>query len=466
MAPGGFKNYYQQLELADGATLEAVKAAFRKLARQYHPDLNPGNRQAEERFKALNEAYEVLGDPDRKAAYDVALQGQQSVRSGNRTPPTASSKASAPEVKKQAPEKRPTEAAPQKPSSKASAVPPPGPSGATGKAGPKGSAASVKGSLPKVPGFQELFETLFKQGLPSSAESKRSSSNDRQKSTGHPHTQPTSQPTSQPPSQSPTAHPPSEPSAKAATSSTTSVPNGTAQGPQEAPNPLDSQSAHPPGSPTAKTVRAPNPTGANGVRGQDVAVETTITPSEAKAGVVKLVNVQHTDYCPRCAGTGKLNGQICGQCNGQKTVSKLKKIEVRIPPGVREGSKVRVAGEGGRGIAGGDPGDLFLLIRLAVDAALRIEGLDVHRELAITITQAVLGAVVSVPTLHGTIDMTIPPLTPSGKVFRLRGQGVQSGSAQGDQLVTVMIQPPSRLTPEEKALYQQLARLAGEKPPA
>jgi DnaJ-class molecular chaperone len=147
-------------------------------------------------------------------------------------------------------------------------------------------------------------------------------------------------------------------------------------------------------------------------------------------------------------------------CHGEKTVSRLKKIDVRIPPGVKNGSKVRVAKEGGRGIGSGDPGDLFLNIQIESGPDLRVEGLNVYGEQGISILEAVLGGDIEVDTLHGKMTVTVPPLTSSGKTFRLRLQGVKSGVTQGDHFVTVMIQAPTKLSTEEKKLYQELLKLS------
>jgi molecular chaperone DnaJ len=131
---------------------------------------------------------------------------------------------------------------------------------------------------------------------------------------------------------------------------------------------------------------------------------------------------------------------------------------------VKNGSRVRVAKEGGRGAGGAESGDLFLQIEISYDPSLRIEGLDVYGEVALSITDAVLGGELDVPTLGGPVKMTIPPGTQTGKVFRLKDRGVQSGMAKGDHFVTVVVVTPENLTARERELYQELARLRPEKP--
>jgi DnaJ-class molecular chaperone len=199
-------------------------------------------------------------------------------------------------------------------------------------------------------------------------------------------------------------------------------------------------------------------------RGEDVIVQTAISPVEAEQGVVKTVNVQHNELCRRCSGTGKVNGTPCTGCNGEKILVRLKKIDVRIPAGVKQGSRVRVDREGGRGQGGAENGDLFLQIEIAYDPSLRIEGLDVYGEMPISVTDAVLGGEIEVPTLMGPVKMSVPPSTASGKTFRLKERGAQNGQNIGDHYVTVKIVPPVNLSAREKELYEELARLRPEKP--
>jgi molecular chaperone DnaJ len=381
-----FKNYYQVLELETFAEAEEIKAAFRKLARQHHPDLNANNRQAEEKFKELNEAYEVLSNPDKKAMHDVALQAKLGI-AGKTAAKSQASKA-----------KAYTESPPPG-GAKAKAEQTSGPKTEGAKPAEKegaksGDKAGKGGGIP----INELFESFLKKGSADGASGRSETEegifrSQRETQTGE----------------------------KA-----------------------DKKEKH--------------------QRGEDVVVKTAITPPEAQEGVVKTVNVQHNELCRRCSGTGKVNGAVCTGCNGEKINIRLKKIDVRIPAGVKNGSRVRVAREGGRGRGGAESGDLFLQIEITYDSSLRIEGLDVHGEAAVSVTDAVLGAEIDVQTLNGLVKMTVPPGTQNGKVLRLKERGVQSGAAKGDHFVTVVVQIPENLSARERELYQELARLRPEKP--
>ncbi len=135
-----------------------------------------------------------------------------------------------------------------------------------------------------------------------------------------------------------------------------------------------------------------------------------------------------------------------------------RRVEVRIPPGVREGSRVRVAGEGGRG-SGGRRGDLFLRVRIAPDPRFERRGDDLVTTVRVPLTIAVLGGEAQVPTLDGPVGIKIPPETPAGRVFRLRGQGLPLQGAKGsrgDLLATLAIDLPRRLTARQRELFEQL----------
>lgn len=369
-----FKNYYQILGLEPFADAEAIRAAFRKLARQHHPDLNAGNTQAEERFKEINEAYEVLSSPDKRAMHDASLQAMQGGK--------AAGKAA---YKKQAADQSKGKATPPPSSAEKKAKPEPPPPNPK----PEEAQKQAKGGTTSI---NDLFESFLKKGFPES---------------------------------------------------------GNKQGAEEG--------VFRTGKESGKTQEKPK-------RGEDVVVKTAITVQEAAEGVVKTVNVQHNEICRRCSGTGKVNGTVCTACNGEKILVRLKKIDVRIPAGVKNGSKVRVAKEGGRGQGNAESGDLFLQIEISYDPDLRIEGIDVYGEAAISVTEAALGSEIEVSTLNGPVKMIIPPGTQTGKVFRLKERGVQSGLTRGDHFVTVVVVVPENLSLREQELYQELARLRPERP--
>jgi molecular chaperone DnaJ len=150
---------------------------------------------------------------------------------------------------------------------------------------------------------------------------------------------------------------------------------------------------------------------------------------------------------------------ICTVCQGEKQTVMLRKIDVRVPPGVKNGSKVRVAKEGGQGTNGGEPGDLFMVICLVETRQLKVDGLTVSCEIAVSIPEAVLGAEIEVPTLHGKVKMIVPPQTSSGTQFRLKGQGASLNGSTGDQYVTIQIVSPKTLSDRERELYEELKRI-------
>ncbi|MER3513626.1 MAG: molecular chaperone DnaJ, partial [Chloroflexota bacterium] len=138
-----------------------------------------------------------------------------------------------------------------------------------------------------------------------------------------------------------------------------------------------------------------------------------------------------------------------------------RRLEVKIPPGVHTGSRVRIKGEGAPGIRGA-PGDLYLRINVLPHERFRVEGADLHTEVPVDLYTAVLGGEVVVPTLNGNVMLRIPPETQGGQVFRLRGKGMPKlgqPTERGDLLVKVQIQIPRNLTPRERELFQELARL-------
>lgn len=397
---GAFKNYYRVLDVQDFADPEAIKAAYRQLARKFHPDLNGGNMEAEERFKEINEAYDILGNPDKRLPYDNTLR--LVLNKPNASPP----KGVPPQYKDAAKHK-------SKPQGKPSS---------TTKEGPSSTSS-----------INDLFES-FKRGFQATEKPSPSTGTSSTASgSGHHTRQEKSSPPPPPPKTSPHS-----------------------QGQQT----HQQSRQNPPPKPKTAQQETRSANSDKPKRGEDVTVEALITPTEAESGVVKTVNVQHSELCKKCAGTGRVNGLLCSTCQGEKVLVRLKKLDVRIPGGVKQGSKVRIAREGGRGVNGGEPGDLFLQIKISLDSALKIEGLNVYCDVVISVTEAVLGVDLDVPTLSGKVKMAIPPLTSSGKVFRLKEQGVKNGNSRGDQFVTVQIQAPSKVSPREKELYLELSRLA------
>ncbi|MEW4370651.1 molecular chaperone DnaJ [Paenibacillus kandeliae] len=169
--------------------------------------------------------------------------------------------------------------------------------------------------------------------------------------------------------------------------------------------------------------------------------------------------------CSNCGGTGTIIEEKCGNCNGAGRVKKQRKIHIRIPAGVDDGSQMRVNGEGEGGIKGGPPGDLYIVFRVKEHDFFQREDEDIYCEIPLTFTQAALGDEIEVPTLTEKVKIKVPAGTQTGTYFRLKGKGVPRlrGTGQGDQHIKVVLVTPSNLTDDQKDLLRQFGSLSGEK---
>ncbi len=165
--------------------------------------------------------------------------------------------------------------------------------------------------------------------------------------------------------------------------------------------------------------------------------------------------------CPRCHGAGQVVDDPCAACSGTGLVEREREIAVSIPAGIEDGAQIRLGGEGDAAPNGGRPGDLFVEVRVRPHPRFHREGRDLYVEVPVRYTQAVLGDRIMVPTLEGEARMTVPAGTPTGKLFRLRGQGLPRlhGGHRGDLFVRVYVEVPTRLGREEKALLKRLREL-------
>ena len=338
-----YKDYYKTLGVPKTADAKAIKQAYRKLARKHHPDQNPGNAAAAERFKEINEANEVLSDPEKRQRYDTLGPDWERYAEGA------------------------------------------GGFGArSGQPGRGGYRVHVDQSG-NLGDFSEFFRTIF--GDLGARESPFESAEFE------------------------------------------------GQGPFRA--------------------------GGRGRRGGDLEAEVEISLEEANAGTRRTVEFQQLDPCGTCGGTGRQGKGPCPTCGGSGRVPRSNRVEVKIPAGVRDGSRVRAAGEGGAGTGGGNRGDLYLRVRVTPHPVFERREDDVHIELPIGVWEAALGAEIQVPTLRGKVSMKVPPETSSGRTFRLPGYGLPhvKGGARGDQFVRVRIVVPRDLTAEERHLFEQLRSL-------
>lgn len=311
-----YKDYYKILGVERGASKEEISKAFKKLARQYHPDLNPGNASAEEKFKEINEAYEVLKDDQKRKMYDqLGPNWQQGQQFGGGQG-----------------------------------------FGGQGFGGQRftfngqqfGGGQGFDGS-----GFSDFFETLFGGGA---------------RQGGDP------------------------------------FGGGFSRAPQ---------------------------------RGRDIEAEISLALEDAVHGG------EHSFTLESSEGP--------------------KKLKVNIPAGVKDGAKLRLSGQGYASANGGPKGDLYLIIRFAPHSLFHVDGTDLVYEAHIAPWQAVLGARIKVPTLDGSVELSVPAGTGSGKKMRLRGKGLGPLSARGDLYVRVAIDAPKDLTDRQRELWEDLAAESGDK---
>jgi molecular chaperone DnaJ len=318
------KDFYAILGVGRSASEKEIKQAYRRLARKYHPDVNPGDKTAETKFKEINEAYEVLSDTTKRASYDrYGDQWQHAEQFA--------------------------------------------------KAGQGAQWDFNKGGTYTTFDFGDLgdlgdiFGGVF-QGFGGGA--------------------------------------------------------GTAR----------------------RSAR---------VRSMEYPVEVTL--EEAYHGAKRVLQLQAEEPCSVCGGSGRVGRARCSNCGGSGRLLRPKRLEVKIPPGVRDGSKVRIAGQGGQGY-GGAKGDLLLVVKVLPHQTFERKGDDLHVEVPVPLATAMLGGEVGVPTLKGNVALKVPPETQNGKVFRLSGQGMPhlNDSSRGDIFAKVKVVLPTKLTQQERQLFEQL----------
>lgn len=167
--------------------------------------------------------------------------------------------------------------------------------------------------------------------------------------------------------------------------------------------------------------------------------------------------------CDECGGVGETVKHRCAPCRGAGRVEGMQSIQVNVPAGIEEGQRLRLQGEGEAGIAGGPPGDLFVVISIKPHPLFERDGMDLHCEVPVPFTHAVLGAEIEVPTLEGKVPLRITEGTQSGTVLRLRGKGLPAlrSSSRGDQLVRIFVEVPTRITARQRELLEQFAAESG-----
>jgi len=322
------KDYYQILGVSRNASEKEIKQAYRRLARKHHPDLNPGDKSAEGKFKEINAAYEVLSNPEKRKKYDqfgdqweyadqfAKAGGQERVRwdSG------------------------------------------------------KGGTTFEYGDLSQ---FGDILSSLFgDSGIGS-----------RMK-----------------------------------------------RGPQ---------------------------------RGQDIESPIEISLEEAYHGSTRVIQLETAEPCTACGGTGRVGNRVCTICSGTGGKLVPRRLEVKIPTGVRDGSRIRIAREGGPGRAGGSKGDLYLVAKVLPHKLFERKGDDLYAEVSVPLATAMLGGEIRLPTLNGNLSLKIPAETQNGKVFRLGNKGMPKlgNSDYGNMFAKVKVVLPTNLTEEERKLFERLRSL-------
>jgi molecular chaperone DnaJ len=406
MATTAQKDYYGTLGVKKTASADEIRKAFRKLARKYHPDVNPGDKSAEEKFKQISEANDVLSDPKKRKIYD-----QLGFYSDNIDPAAAEAYARG------------------------------GGFGAGGFGGPAqetGGGGRTRTYTQEVPfdfsgfdfndfsegagaagrragtggGFRDIFSSIFNRGGGAEAMERAEPGTDLEYQVNVAFWQ-----------------------AIRGAELQLTVPrleictNCHGQGYIE--HPGECPQCHGKG---------------------------TITQ---KSGSMKF-NVP----CPRCGGSGK-NRTVCPVCHGEGRVERSESLKVRIKPGTRDGQRIRLAGRGNAGTMGAPAGDLYIIVRVGAHPVFKREGDDIHLTVPVSLTEASLGAKVEVPTIDGRALLRIPPGTQCGQKLRLREKGVPSAVTEGkrgDEIVEIQTVTPKVGDERSKEILRELAKLNPEDP--
>ncbi len=356
------RDYYEVLGVARDANKDTLKKAFRKLAQQYHPDVNK-TAEAETKFKEINEAYQVLNDDQRRAAYDrFGHEGLQGMGMNDFSGGFGDLGSIFEEL-------------------------------FSGFGGFSGAGGGSRHNQPRRGADLRADVTLtFEEaafGVDKELEIPRLEECERCNGTG----------------------------------------------------------AEPPTTPVA--CSSCNGTGEIQRRQQSPLFGTVITASP----------------CTTCSGKGEVIPNACKECLGQKRVSKTRKLNVKIPAGVDDGTRIRLGSEGEAGQRGGPPGNLYVVIRVEPHQVFMRDEFDVHLEMPINVAQAALGATLKIPTIDGKIEtLDIPAGTQTGRTFRRRGQGIPhlQRSGRGDMIVTARVVVPTNLSAEQKDLFRELGKSFGD----
>lgn len=377
------RDYYAVLGVASSATQDEIKKAYRRLAKRYHPDANQNDPKAADRFKEISEAYQVLGDAEKRKQYDdMRRLGAFGGFGGAGARPRSG---------------------------------PAGPSGAGARPGGAGDYSSFRWQdfdIGGLGGIGDLFSSMFGGG--------RAGARGREAERGQ------------------------------TVETTLEVPFRVAAVGGKVPITLEVNEE-------CGTCR-----GSGAAPGATVKV----CPECSGRGVISFGQggFAVNRPCPMCMGRGQIPSERCPTCGGTGEVRTTKRINVTVPPGTDTGTKIRLKAQGGRGASGGAPGDLLITFQVQPDRFYRREGLDLVATVPLNIAQATLGTKIRLTTLDGRrVAIRIPPGTPSGKRFRVRGYGITKDDRRGDLIVETTITVPEKLTEEQERMMREFAEAGGLK---
>ena len=200
----------------------------------------------------------------------------------------------------------------------------------------------------------------------------------------------------------------------------------------------------------------------NAKRGKDINTDIEVTIAEAINGTVKVINMLNTQICPICNGRKFINGSTCPHCKGKGEISDYKRFTVKIPAGIKNNSKIRLAGEGEKGLNGGADGDLYITVHIKSPLDYKTDGNNILKTITLAPYEAVLGGNINVKTLDGNITVKITPNTSNGQKIRLSGCGINVNGKIGDMILTVEIQIPKNLSSQEIELYKKLQEISSQ----
>ena len=213
-------------------------------------------------------------------------------------------------------------------------------------------------------------------------------------------------------------------------------------------------------------IRGASPCATCGGTGAEPGTSPTTCPQCGGSGQVSVNQglFQMAQTCPRCAGNGTIVEHPCHTCHGAGYVQGTREFQVRVPSGVKDGARIKLSGRGEAPRAGGQPGDLYVVVRVQPHNVFGRRGNDLTVDLPVSFSEAALGSNVQVPTLNGPVTLKVPSGTPSGKTFRVRGKGAPTKNGTGDLLVTVQVDVPKRLSRQQKDLLRRLQEAERESP--